>query len=88
MSDDARSVISSPLPESLTYDGTEDLFHNGAFQAGEFEIQDIASQVVGHLCAPAPGQFWWDACAGEGGKTLHLADLMRGKGLIYASDRA
>ena len=77
-----------PLPESLAYDGTEDLFHNEAFQSGEFEIQDIASQVVGHLCAPQPGQFWWDACAGEGGKTLHLADLMQGKGLIYASDRA
>ena len=77
-----------PLPDSLVYDGTENLFKNRAFQAGEFEIQDLASQAVGLLCAPEPGQFWWDACAGEGGKTLHLADLMQGKGLVYASDRA
>jgi len=43
---------------------------------------------VGLLCAPEPGQTWWDACAGEGGKLLHLADLMANKGLIWASDRA
>ncbi len=77
-----------PLKDSLVYDGTENLFKNRAFQAGEFEIQDLASQAVGLLCAPEPGQFWWDTCAGEGGKTLHLADLMEGKGLVYASDRA
>jgi 16S rRNA (cytosine967-C5)-methyltransferase len=34
-----------------------------------------------------PGQTWWDACAGEGGKTLHLADLMVNKGVIWATDR-
>lgn len=77
-----------PLPDSLVYEGTEDLYKNRWFQAGDFEIQDVASQAVGELCAPAAGEFWWDACAGEGGKTLHLADLMQGKGLIYASDRA
>ena len=37
---------------------------------------------------PHPGETWWDACAGEGGKTLHLSDLMQNKGLIWASDRA
>src|SRR4029077_5055580 len=40
------------------------------------------------ICAPEPAQTVWDACAGEGGKTLHLSDLMQNKGLIWASDRA
>jgi 16S rRNA (cytosine967-C5)-methyltransferase len=40
------------------------------------------------VCNPRPGSTWWDACAGEGGKTLHLSDLMRNQGLIWASDRA
>src|SRR5690606_4499564 len=31
---------------------------------------------------------WWDACAGEGGKTLHLADQMENRGMIWATDRA
>src|SRR5690606_4933636 len=45
------------------------------------------AQLVGHACAPRPGETWWDACAGEGGKLLHLADLMGNKGVIWASDR-
>src|SRR5262249_48202538 len=53
-----------------------------------FELQDITSQAVGFICAPQPGQTVWDACAGEGGKTLHLSDLMENKGLIWATDRA
>ena len=80
--------VSPLLPDALLYRGEEDLFKTPEFHAGEFEIQDIASQVVGLLCAPSPGETWWDTCAGEGGKTLHLSDLMQNKGLLWASDRA
>jgi 16S rRNA (cytosine967-C5)-methyltransferase len=76
------------LPDAVLYDGEEDLFRTAEFQAGEFEIQDISSQAVGLLCAPKAGETWWDACAGEGGKTLHLSNLMQNKGQIWASDRA
>lgn len=74
-------------PDALRFNGRGDLFRTAAFKAGDFEIQDLASQLVGHACAPQPGQTWWDACAGEGGKTLHLADLMANKGLVWATDR-
>lgn len=74
--------------DAVAFEGVEDLFRSPEFQAGEFEVQDVASQAVGLLCAPQPGETWWDACAGEGGKTLHLSDLMQNKGLIWASDRA
>jgi 16S rRNA (cytosine967-C5)-methyltransferase len=73
---------------SLEYMGREDLFRSPSFQTGQFEIQDLASQAVGFICDPQPGESWWDACAGEGGKTLHLSDLMNNKGLIWTSDRA
>ena len=77
-----------PLPDSLEYKGGEDLFQREEFKSGAFEIQDIASQAVGHICAPKEKETWWDACAGEGGKTLHFSDLMRNTGLIWSSDRA
>ena len=66
-------------PTAWRFNGFNDLFRTDEFQQGLFEIQDLASQLVGHACAPSPGETWWDACAGEGGKTLHLSDLMQNK---------
>ena len=74
-------------PTALRYTGADDLFRTDEFKKGLFEIQDLASQLVGHACAPLPTETWWDACCGEGGKTLHLSDLMENKGLIWATDR-
>jgi 16S rRNA (cytosine967-C5)-methyltransferase len=76
------------LADAIEYRGDEDLFRSREFHAGEFEIQDVTSQAVGLVCDPHAGETWWDACAGEGGKTLHLSELMRNRGLIWASDRA
>ena len=84
-------AIPGVLPDSLEYKGGRDLFRTGAFHRGEFEIQDVASQAVGHCCAPGSSgapEKWWDVCAGEGGKTLHLSDLLAGKGEVLATDRA
>ncbi|HMJ88601.1 MAG TPA: RsmB/NOP family class I SAM-dependent RNA methyltransferase [Candidatus Acidoferrum sp.] len=82
------SIADATVPDAVQFRGETDLFRTPEFHAGEFEIQDIASQIVGLLCAPKPGETWWDACAGEGGKMLHLSELMENKGLIWASDRA
>ena len=84
----AKAATLGLLPDAVLFHGEEDLFQSPEFHAGEFEIQDAASQMVGVLCDPKPGETWWDACAGEGGKTLHLSDLMENRGLIWASDRA
>lgn len=75
-------------PDSLVYTGTKDLFFAEGFKAGRFELQDVNSQRVSLIANPQPGETWWDTCAGEGGKTMHLAQLMQNKGLIWASDRA
>ncbi|WP_438479039.1 RsmB/NOP family class I SAM-dependent RNA methyltransferase [Oleiharenicola lentus] len=75
-------------PDALRYTGIKDLYRTPEFQAGEFEIQDLASQLVSLAAAPQPGEMWWDACAGEGGKSMHLSDLMQNKGTLWVSDRS
>ena len=62
------------------------LYTQKDFVAGKFEIQDLASQCIGVAAAPRPGERWWDACAGAGGKSLQLADLMERRGCVVASD--
>lgn len=57
-----------------------------AFRAGRFEIQDEGSQIVAWLSGAAPGQTVVDYCAGGGGKTLALAQMMGGVGRLVACD--
>jgi 16S rRNA (cytosine967-C5)-methyltransferase len=85
---DCQTFGPGALSDAVEYRGNKDLFRTPEFHAGEFELQDISSQAIGLICGPEPGQTVWDACAGEGGKTLHLSALMQNKGLIWATDRA
>ncbi len=56
-------------------------------ESGRFEIQDAASQQVAPFVQVEPGMRVVDLCAGAGGKTLHLAALLEGKGDLLAMDR-
>lgn len=58
----------------------------GAFQTGQFEIQDQGSQIAAALCDAQPGERVLDYCAGAGGKTLALAAQMAGEGELHAFD--
>jgi len=62
------------------------LFSTPEFHEGLFEFQDISSQQVAELLSPKPGMVVVDACAGNGGKTLHIAALMENKGRLVAAD--
>ncbi|NOX33847.1 MAG: 16S rRNA (cytosine(967)-C(5))-methyltransferase RsmB [Deltaproteobacteria bacterium] len=56
------------------------------FKLGFFQVQDEAAQVVTQLLAPKPFEKILDACAGLGGKTGHIAQLMENKGILVATD--
>jgi 16S rRNA (cytosine967-C5)-methyltransferase len=58
----------------------------GSFSDGWFQVQDEASQLVTCLLDPKPGETILDACAGLGGKTGHIAQLMKDTGKIRAMD--
>jgi len=57
------------------------------FQNGYFQVQDEAAQIVSLLLSPEPGQTVLDACAGLGGKTGHIAQLMKNSGSITVMDK-
>ncbi|MBI4639526.1 MAG: 16S rRNA (cytosine(967)-C(5))-methyltransferase RsmB [Candidatus Tectomicrobia bacterium] len=58
------------------------------FYEGWFQVQDEASMLVSYLLYPQPGSVLLDACAAPGGKTTHLAQLMRNQGRIVAIDKS
>ncbi|MFT7898912.1 RsmB/NOP family class I SAM-dependent RNA methyltransferase [Tenacibaculum ascidiaceicola] len=62
------------------------VFKTEAFKKGFFEVQDASSQLVATYLDVEPGMKVVDTCAGAGGKTLHLASLMKNKGQVIAMD--
>ncbi|WP_435547373.1 16S rRNA (cytosine(967)-C(5))-methyltransferase RsmB [Desulfobacterium sp. N47] len=58
-----------------------------AFKKGGFQVQDEAAQLAAFLMDPQPGEKVMDACAGLGGKTGHIGQLMENKGYITAIDK-
>ncbi|MBF0367879.1 MAG: RsmB/NOP family class I SAM-dependent RNA methyltransferase [Magnetococcales bacterium] len=74
-------------PEGIRLASRYPLGGLSVYQSGGVEVQDEGSQLVGFLVDPQPGETIVDLCAGGGGKSLHLASLMQGKGRILACDR-
>ncbi|MBO5722271.1 MAG: RsmB/NOP family class I SAM-dependent RNA methyltransferase, partial [Lentisphaeria bacterium] len=66
--------------------GSVNLYTLEPYREGKVEVQDLASQVISHACMPQKGERWWDCCAGAGGKTLALAELMQRTGKVVAGD--
>lgn len=73
-------------PAAIVVHQRVNLLQHGLYLDGIIEVQDEGSQLVGHACAVGPRDTVLDACAGAGGKTLHLADLQGDAGTIVAHD--
>ncbi len=82
-----ESAIHPRIPNALMIrDPHVNLLTLESYRQRRIEVQDLSSQCIGLACAPSPGERWWDVCAGGGGKSLQLASLMAGKGLVNATD--
>lgn len=77
---------SEEIPYGLKVKQKANIFKTEIFKQGGFEVQDGGSQQIAPFLDVKPGDFVIDACAGGGGKTLHLSNLMENKGRILSMD--
>lgn len=75
------------LPEALVLDGPLDLHGLPLWSSGDFLAQSRAAMLVARTLDPQPGERVLDLCAAPGGKSTHLAALMRGEGEVVAVER-
>lgn len=80
-------VEKAPYVENaLEISGYDSLQFLESFQQGYFQVQDVSSMLVGLAADPKPGQKIIDVCAAPGGKSIHVADLLKGTGHVEARD--
>lgn len=76
----------SPWGLRLTAEPPPNVQKTAAFQQGWVEVQDEGSQLAALLSGARPGETVVDYCAGGGGKTLALAQMMEGRGWLVSCD--
>ncbi|MFN0048238.1 MAG: RsmB/NOP family class I SAM-dependent RNA methyltransferase [Cytophagales bacterium] len=74
------------IPEALILKKRQNIFSLPEFQNGFFEVQDAGSQLIAPFLNIDAGMRVIDACAGAGGKSLHLAALMQNTGRLISMD--
>ncbi len=85
---EVETSILEGLPDALQLETRKSIAHLTLYKEGFFEIQDAASQLVAPFLEVESGMKVLDACAGAGGKSLHLAALLGNRGHLVASDSA
>lgn len=80
-------VEKSPLAsQALLLSGYDYLDSLEAFRKGWLQVQDVSSGFVGQIADPQPGDRVLDVCGAPGGKSLHIADKLKGTGLVVVRD--
>ena len=73
-------------PYALVFEKKQSLMSINEYRKGWFEVQDANSQKISPWLEAESGKYYIDACAGAGGKSLHLANLTKDSAKIVALD--
>jgi 16S rRNA (cytosine967-C5)-methyltransferase len=74
------------VPDAFVLKKRQNVLNQEGFKQGFFEVQDAGSQLIAPYLDIHPGMSVIDACAGAGGKTLHIAALLQNQGSILSMD--
>ena len=74
------------MPDAFLIEHYDSLNHIPSFAEGKFYVQDISSMQAALWANPQKENYVIDVCAAPGGKSLHIAELMEGTGLVEARD--
>ena len=80
------TVLKKEYPDALFVKEHKKVINLNSYKLGLFEIQDANSQKVATSCNLKPGMTIIDACAGAGGKSIHMASIIKNEGEIIALD--
>ena len=80
------TVLKKEYPDALFVKEHKRVINLNSYKLGLFEIQDANSQKVATSCNLKPGMTIIDACAGAGGKSIHMASIIKNEGEIIALD--
>lgn len=83
---DGIAAEAGTVPETIRLDERVRIERLPGYDEGEFSVQDESATGAARMLAPRPGETILDLCAAPGGKTTHLAELMRNEGLVLAAD--
>lgn len=71
---------------AIEVQGISNLSELPAFKEGLFYIQDTASMQVAEYAMPKEGDLVVDVCGAPGGKSIQIAQMMRGTGKVITRD--
>lgn len=71
---------------ALFLSGYDNLNQLDVFQAGMITVQDLSSMIAGLAANPGKGDYIIDVCAAPGGKSVHMAEMLEGTGMVDSRD--
>ncbi len=74
------------VDEAIKVEHLKDIENNILYKEGLFTVQDISSMLVGKVMNPKENSLVLDVCSAPGGKSTHLATLMKNTGQVVSRD--